>query len=253
MIYIATHKKFNVPNLENYIPIQVGAYNKKKLGYLCDDTENNISYKNPNFCELTGLYWVWKNVKDEYKGLVHYRRYFGKTVIGKNVKKIYTYNSLIKMLDNVDIILPYVESFKQNAKEELLRECCTKEIFDILERIIKSNYPEFSNAFDKYFCQNKSVLFNMMFCRAKIFDEYCEWLFGILFELEKNIDISNLNDYQKRLFGFLSERLLNIWILQKGYTYKNINIINTEMPIIEQIRLLRRRISNELYYRIIGN
>ena len=178
MIYIATHKKFNVPNLENYIPIQVGAYNKKKLGYLCDDTENNISYKNPNFCELTGLYWVWKNVKDEYKGLVHYRRYFGKTVIGKNVKKIYTYNSLIKMLDNVDIILPYVESFKQNAKEELLRECCTKEIFDILERIIKSNYPEFSNAFDKYFCQNKSVLFNMMFCRAKIFDEYCEWLFG---------------------------------------------------------------------------
>ena len=92
-----------------------------------------------------------------------------------------------------------------------------------------------------------------MFCRAKIFDEYCEWLFGILFELEKNIDISNLNDYQKRLFGFLSERLLNIWILQKGYTYKNINIINTEMPINEQIRLLRRRISNELYYRIIGN
>ena len=157
------------------------------------------------------------------------------------------------MLDNVDIILPYVESFKQNAKEELLRECCTKEIFDILERIIKSNYPEFSNAFDKYFCQNKSVSFNMMFCRAKIFDEYCEWLFGILFELEKNIDISNLNDYQKRLFGFLSERLLNIWILQKGYTYKNINIINTEMPINEQIRLLRRRISNELYYRIIGN
>ena len=190
---------------------------------------------------------------DEYKGLVHYRRYFGKTVIGKNVKKIYTYNSLIKMLDNVDIILPYVESFKQNAKEELLKECCTKEIFDILERIIKSYYPEFSNAFDKYFCQNKSVLFNMMFCRAKIFDEYCEWLFGILFELEKNIDISNLNDYQKRLFGFLSERLLNIWILQKGYTYKNINIINTEMPINEQIRLLRRRITNELYYRIIGN
>ena len=146
-----------------------------------------------------------------------------------------------------------VEYVFYTRPEELLRECCTKEIFDILERIIKSNYPEFSNAFDKYFCQNKSVLFNMMFCRAKIFDEYCEWLFGILFELEKNIDISNLNDYQKRLFGFLSETLLNIWILQKGYTYKNINIINTEMPINEQIRLLRRRISNELYYRIIGN
>ena len=66
MIYIAAHKKFNVPQLDNYAVLQVGAQGKENLGYLQDNTGDNISYKNPNFCELTGLYWIWKNCDDEY-------------------------------------------------------------------------------------------------------------------------------------------------------------------------------------------
>ena len=34
MIYIATHKKFDNPNLDNYIPLQVGAEGKKSWDIL---------------------------------------------------------------------------------------------------------------------------------------------------------------------------------------------------------------------------
>ena len=75
-VYIATHKKFDEPKIENYMPLHVGAVNGKNLGYLTDDTGENISNQNTHYCELTGLYWIWKNTTDENVGLVHYRRYF---------------------------------------------------------------------------------------------------------------------------------------------------------------------------------
>ena len=76
-VIVAAHKKYQMPNEKMYIPVQVGAEGKKKIeGYIQDNTENNISFKNPYFCELTGLYWTWKNLDSDFIGLVHYRRYF---------------------------------------------------------------------------------------------------------------------------------------------------------------------------------
>jgi len=248
MIYIAAHKKFDVPQLEGYIPLQVGAEGRENLGFLRDNTGDNISVKNPNFCELTGLYWIWKNTTDKYKGLVHYRRYFGKSNLGSNKKDIYTYENMVGFLKKADIVLPYIEYFKQNAKEEILVECCTLEIFDELRRIVEKMYPEYVVAFDQYFAQNKSVLFNMMFCRAKIFDAYCEWLFSILFELEKTVDLSKLNSYQKRLYGFLSERLLNVWLIKNNEKIRHVSIINSEMESKEKIELLLRRMKHRCFH-----
>ena len=85
--YIITHKKFQVPDLEEYIPIQVGAEGKQDLGYLKDNSGDNISSKNSNYCELTGMYWVWKNDKDsDIIGISHYRRYFTRIIdFNKNI------------------------------------------------------------------------------------------------------------------------------------------------------------------------
>lgn len=69
MIYIAAHKKFDVPNQPGYIPLQVGAEGKESLGYLADNTGDNISSKNANYCELTGLYWFGKIQMINIKGL----------------------------------------------------------------------------------------------------------------------------------------------------------------------------------------
>ena len=82
-IIVATHKKYQMPIDHIYIPLHVGADGKKDaegndldFGYIKDNTGDNISNLNPSFCELTGLYWAWKNLDADYIGLVHYRRHF---------------------------------------------------------------------------------------------------------------------------------------------------------------------------------
>ena len=248
MIYIATHKKFNVPNLNGYCALQVGAEGKEKYGYLRDNIGNHISGKNANYCELTGLYWIWKNTDDSYKGLVHYRRYFGRNNLSNKISEICSYQYLLNCLKSVDIVLPYVEYFKQNAKEEILLHCCTEEIFDKLRQIIETKYPDYIETYDRYFNENKASLFNMLFCKREIFDAYCEWLFSILFVLEKQVDLAKLNTYQQRLYGFLSERLLNVWVIKNKLVVKHLPVIHMELPVFDRIRLVRRRFTNRFRF-----
>lgn len=248
MIYIATHKKFNVPNLNGYCALQVGAKGKEKYGYLRDNIGNHISGKNANYCELTGLYWIWKNTDDSYKGLVHYRRYFGRNNLSNKISDICSYEYLLNCLKSVDIVLPYVEYFKQNAKEEILLHCCTEEIFDKLRQIIETKYPDYIETYDRYFNENKASLFNMLFCKREIFDAYCEWLFSILFVLEKQVDLAKLNTYQQRLYGFLSERLLNVWVIKNKLVVKHLPVIHMELPVFDRIRLVRRRFTNRFRF-----
>ena len=74
---VATHKKYEMPKDLMYVPLQVGADGKEKItDYEQDNIGDNISSKNPYFCELTGLYWAWKNLDADYIGLSHYRRHF---------------------------------------------------------------------------------------------------------------------------------------------------------------------------------
>ena len=248
MIYIATHKKFNVPNLNGYCALQVGAEGKEKYGYLRDNIGNHISGKNANYCELTGLYWIWKNTDDSYKGLVHYRRYFGRNNLSNKISDICSYEYLLNCLKSVDIVLPYVEYFKQNAKEEILLHCCTEEIFDKIRQIIETKYPDYIETYDRYFNENKASLFNMLFCKREIFDAYCEWLFSILFVLEKQVDLAKLNTYQQRLYGFLSERLLNVWVIKNKLVVKHLPVIHMELPVFDRIRLVRRRFTNRFRF-----
>ena len=248
MIYIATHKKFNVPNLNGYCALQVGAEGKEKYGYLRDNIGNHISGKNANYCELTGLYWIWKNTDHSYKGLVNYRRYFGRNNLSNKNSDICSYEYLLNCLKSVDIVLPYVEYFKQNAKEEILLHCCTEEIFDKLRQIIETKYPDYIETYDRYFNENKASLFNMLFCKREIFDAYCEWLFSILFVLEKQVDLAKLNTYQQRLYGFLSERLLNVWVIKNKLVVKHLPVIHMELPVFDRIRLVRRRFTNRFRF-----
>ena len=87
----------------------------------------------------------------------------------------------------------------------------------------------------------------MMFCSANIFDAYCEWLFSVLFELEKTVDLSKLDSYQKRLYGFLSERLLNVWLIKNNKKIRHVAIVNVEMPTKEKIVLLLRRMKHRYF------
>ena len=112
-IIVATHKKYEMPQNKIYLPVQVGAEGKEDLGYVKDNTGENISIKNPYFCELTGLYWAWKNLKHSYIGLAHYRRHFSTArKKGKNKEdiEIEANRSEKDISDNVELKTPQENS-----------------------------------------------------------------------------------------------------------------------------------------------
>lgn len=249
-VYIATHKKFKLPELDaEYIPLQVGAACKEYIGYLTDDSGENISGKNSNYCELTGLYWIWKNDKEsKIKGLVHYRRYFTKYRISSSDKGFLCKKDIEEILTDHDIILSSKEYFKETAWEEYYMVCGLEKDLRRVEKIIEDKYPDYLDAFYEYFKGNTSHLFNMMICRRELFDEYCEWLFGILFELEQQVRLEEYNDYQKRIFGFMSERLLNVWVKHKKLQVYEARTVNTELSMVEKLRIFIRRFKNMIVF-----
>lgn len=216
-ILIATHKQYKMPNNEIYVPLHVGAEGKQDLGYLKDNTKDNISKKNPNYCELTGLYWAWKNLKCDIIGLAHYRRYFtakeqiSKITVDNFEKYILDEDEINDILKTNDIIVSKYSTFFKNNRN-FYKEIHHIEDLDITREVLKEKYPEYLECFDRRMKSHKLSICNMFVMKKKIFDEYCDWLFDILFEVEKRTDIENYTTHQKRIYGFLSERLLNVWL-----------------------------------------
>ena len=245
MIYIAAHKKFDVPNQPGYIPLQVGAEGKESLGYLADNTGDNISSKNANYCELTGLYWIWKNTNDQYKGLVHYRRYFSNHL---DQNEIISEKDIERSLKKYDMILPFHCTIKKTLIEDYCEISGFKNDLDKAYEIIKRKYPEYLSAYEKVMNGNQIHFFNMMIAKKSVFDNYCKWLFDILFELENEVDLTGYNDYQKRNYGFLSERLLNVYFEYNDYKVMECGVINTEenWDNLKKIRTALKR--TILYY-----
>lgn len=232
-IYIAAHKKFNVPSNDIYVPLHVGAEGKDDLGYTLDCFGDNISLKNPYFCELTGLYWIWKNSNADYVGLVHYRRYFYKSSFSK-INKLLCKDDIIKILNGNDIILSQRGYTWGTSVKGQYEKKHIKEDLDKCEKILKRKYSDYSMYFDKVFDNDHYCPFNMIICRKKLFNDYCEWLFDILFELEKEIDLSNRESYNARVYGFLSERLLNVWVLKNNLKVKELPVFNNEENVFVQ-------------------
>lgn len=232
-ILVATHKKYWMPKDGIYLPIHVGREGKADLGYLGDNTGDNISAKNANYCELTGLYWAWKNLKYDYIGLCHYRRYFAdKNLHTNNAEKkkavILHRQDYEKLLREYDIILPVKRNYYIETVRSQYEHAHNKRDLDEAEKIVSELYPEYSEAFAKVMGRTKLHILNMFVMKKALFDEYCSWLFSILFELEKRIDIINYNQYEARVFGFISERLFNAWLEKQQLNVKEMPVINLE-------------------------
>ena len=232
-VIIAAHKKYRVPEDKLYMPLHVGAEGKEKIGFSCDDTGDNISKKNPFFCELTGLYWAWKNLKSEYIGLVHYRRHL--TISKKKLKttdekfeNVLTYKQANDLLKNCDIILPikrkyYIENLYNHYKHTMHIET-----LDETRKIIEKKYPNYLKEFDKLHKRTSAHMFNMFIMRKDIMDRYCSWLFDILFELEKRIKPSDYDTFHSRYLGRVSELLLDVFINTNNLRYKEVKFMDME-------------------------
>lgn len=232
-VIVATHKKYQMPSDKLYLPVQVGAEGKTDLGYTKDNTGDNISTKNPYFCELTGLYWAWKNLDADYIGLVHYRRHFTlskkKTKdINKNINSVLSSEQIEKLLKDNDVLLPkkrkyYIENLYNHYKHTMHIET-----LDETRKIINEKYPNYLPEFDKLHKRTSMHAFNMLVMKKDILDGYCKWLFDILFELEKRIDSSKYDKFHARFFGRVSERLLDIYLNTNGIKYAEVPFIEIE-------------------------
>ncbi len=244
-ILVATHKKYWMPDDKVYVPLHVGREGKQDLGYIGDNTGDNISSKNANYCELTGLYWAWKNLDCEYIGLCHYRRYFGKIgrwnkYVRSEKERILSREELEVLLEDSDIILPEKYSFNDSTVGKQYEQAHKWQDMLEVRKIISEMYPEYLKSFDDTMNSSEAHFLNMFVTKKVIFSEYCEWLFSILFELEKRIDISLYDSYQSRIYGFLSERLFNVWLRKANLKVKCVAIINLEGNVKERYKITRK-------------
>lgn len=192
-IIVATHKEYEMPKDDLYLPVHLGAAGKKSLGYQRDDEGENISNKNSNFCELTGLYWAYKNLTADYWGLVHYRRYFKKK--SKSVEPmecILGRKDLDKLTAKTNIILPKKQHYYIETLYSHYSHTHNEQDLIITRDIIKSIYPEYLDAWDSVMKRRSAHMFNMFIMKREYAKQYCDWLFQILFALEEKIDLGQI-------------------------------------------------------------
>lgn len=240
-IIVCCHKNDVMAKQHPYLPVQVGkAISVTDLGIQSDNEGENISYKNPCYCELTGIYWAWKNLKDvDVVGLCHYRRYFD----FHNQTIPYMPHTAYRTIDfeNVNLTIPNeviedLSSGKIYLAKPRIYNCslyvdyCVEHISDdirVLERYFFEQLDK--NYQDAYYrvmhCNNKLSHYNMFVMTWHDFDAYCSWLFPILEEMEKQIDINHYSSTQGRIFGYMAERLLNIWVEAKKMQVRYLPIL----------------------------
>lgn len=228
-ILVAAHKEYQMPKDDIYMPIHVGKEGKSlQLPYAPDNTGDNISVKNANYCELTGVYWAWKNLDADYIGLAHYRRHFYTKKKGGKFDSVITGDELKNILSDYDIIVPNKRKYYIETNYSHYIHAHEKEGLDTMCEIIKNEYPEYASACDTVMNRTWAHMFNMFIMKKDKFDEYCTWLFDILKKVEERVDISEYSVSEKRIFGYLSELMLDIWLLTRGYTYKEVNVMFME-------------------------
>ncbi|NDV65187.1 DUF4422 domain-containing protein [Bacteroides sp. 224] len=266
-IIVCAHKKVLLPKHEFFFPVQVGTdIANEKLPYTPDNTGDNISIKNKNYCELTAHYWAWKNLKGtDIIGLNHYRRFFDfyrrqkalspdRSFIAADdfFRKGYRFPDLENVLNKYDIILGKTRNHPYN----IATQYCVFHIMNdwiTLKNVIAELTPDYIPAFEETMEKSNSMsCYNMFITSWKHFDGYSEWLFKILFEMEKRIILSPYED-QARIFGYLSERLINVYCKRHHLKIKHYPII---MLLDEckrgynpsNIRYTYRRIKNNISY-----
>ena len=243
-ILVATHKKYKMPvDTSVYLPIHVGCEGKDDLGYQGDNTGENISQLNPYYCELTGLYWAWKNLDCDYLGLVHYRRYFTKKSQSykENLKideVILNQEEIEFLLRKEDIIVPkkrkyYIETLYSHYAHTL-----DASHLDLARKVIEKQNPEYLDSFDKVMRQRSAYMFNMFIMKKELADDYFTWLFPILDSMYECMDLSGLTPFEARLFGRVSELLLNVWLAKN-----NLTPTEAHFMYMEKVNLFKKGLS----------
>lgn len=214
-IYTMTHRKFEQPDDKIYIPMHVGKAVSADLGYMGDDTGENISDLNSLYGELTGLYWIWQNETEaDIIGICHYRRYF----LNEN-GQFMNEQEYKEALADCDVLISDMVSNGGKNGDNFSKAHNAADLLAI-KNAVQTLYPQDMWAFEQVMNDDKCCYANLMVTDREKFNEYCEWLFSICAEASGSIDVSNYDLYHRRIYGFISEMLLYVWITARRYRYK---------------------------------
>lgn len=235
-IAVACHK--DVPDFDMgraLFPVQAGALNASRdFGIARDDEREHISNKNPYYSELSVMYWLWKNINSEVKGLFHYRRFLNLLgtetqfcQFGEDFTKRFGLEEerIAALMKEYDVILPFFvpENIKDTTPSvyDYYAKAHYRNDMDVMLAVIAEKYPEMAPTAEMMLKEKKqSFCANVLIAKEKLFDAYAEWLFDVLFEVEKRIggEVLARDSYQKRVYGFLSERCLGIYMMYMAKT-----------------------------------
>lgn len=191
------------------VPIQVGAaLTDKVIAPLQDNTGFHISEKNRKYCELTALYWIWKNGRSRYTGLCHYRRRF---ILDED-----TVSGLVN--SDIDVVLTVPILNFPSVRQQYCADHVRQD-WDIMLEAVRLMWPEYMETAEKIQSGIYYFAYNMFIARKEILDRFCEWLFPVLFYCEEKIGDKE-DSYQNRYIGFLAERLLTIFFVHNMGKYK---------------------------------
>ena len=236
-LYSVYYKPFPLhPKAHYIVPIQAGAALHTRLPYLGDDTGDNISLRNHLYSELSAAYWIFKNAERDTDawGLCHYRRYLiplyrkyffkpksrryfptRQQVLDRLLTpQLYTHYTSLLATHDVLVQRP-VPVWRTGRKLLTIKEAYyhnhIAEHWEVMMQVVVELYPAYAPSIES-FGQGKYMWFNnVMIARWELWDQYLSWLFAVLFEIERRITLPG-KGYQERVFGFMAERLHNLYI-----------------------------------------
>lgn len=234
---VAAHKAYEMPQDRMYLPVQVGAYGKAEIErFTRDDSGENISAKNPTYCELTGLYWAWKNLDADAVGLAHYRRHF--SMRGRSYRKahgvlasVLGYDEAKTLLAQYDMVVPKKRKYYIETLYSHYAHTFDARHLDVTREILAEKYPAYVEDVDAVYRQRHGYMFNMFLLKRDDLDAYCSWLFDVLGELEQRIPTDGMSTFEARFYGRVSEILFNVWLrrrLAEGATVVEVPVVSTE-------------------------
>ena len=237
-----------MPKEPMYVPVMAGSTLCADVpaNYTRDDSGDNISARNPSYSELTALYWLWKHHNDEYPdadylGICHYRRLFA--VKEGRHKRLLTETDAEELLQGTDILLPKSRNYLIETNYSHYAHAHHAADLNLTREIIAERHGTYLDAFDKCMSMKKGHRFNMFIMQKDLFDEYCNWLFDILFQLEARLDFSGYKGRDRRVFGLVAERLVDVWICANSSSFAEIPYIMKEKESIVKkgtLMLLRK-------------
>ena len=229
-ILVSTHKPYMMPeDTSLYLPIQVGCDEvEDRFGFQEDNTGDNISFKHRYYSDLSAVYWGWKNLKCDYMGSCHYRRYFTTRTPKKTSDPLFRYilsrQEVETLLAKCPVIVARKRHYFIETNEQQYNHAHNPKDLALARQVVAELYPDYLEKFDAVMRRTWSHKFNTFIMDREHLDSFCMWIFNILFEIEKRNDMDQYGVYQGRVLGYLAERLMDVWLEHDQVEFQEVRL-----------------------------